>query len=168
MRRVQAALKAQLTRQNEKLEMILREKVIYLQICTLNNTRLQVSFFCPSQLETLKSLRTDRENMGIDLYGIQQQLARQQMLVEQEQDKQTAMSLRVKQKYEMLAQVRELYQNMQKQVEEERRRSKYITLAESILWSQLGSYSMLHAKPSENSKYRTASIGFTIIVLVVI
>ena len=81
-------------------------------------------------METLKSLRTDRENMGIELYGIQQQLARQQMLVEQEQDKQAAMSLLGKQKYEALAQVRELYQNMQKQVEEERKRSKYSYLAE--------------------------------------
>ena len=62
--------------------------------------------------------------MGIELYGIQQQLARQQMLVEQEQDKQTTLSLLRKQKYETLAQVRELYQNMQKQVEEERKQSK--------------------------------------------
>lgn len=75
-------------------------------------------------METLKSLRGDRENMGIELYGIQQQLARQQMLVEQEQDKQTTLSLLRKQKYETLAQVRELYKNMQKQVEGERKQSK--------------------------------------------
>ena len=79
-------------------------------------------------METLKNLRTDRENMGIELYGIQQQLARQQMLVEQEQDKQAAMNLLGKQKYETLAQVRELYKNMQKQIEEERKRSKYRTI----------------------------------------
>ena len=76
-------------------------------------------------METLKSLRIDRENIGIELYGIQQQLARQQMLVEQEQGKQTAMSLMRKQKYETLAQVRELYHNMQKQVEDERKQSKH-------------------------------------------
>ena len=81
-------------------------------------------------MEILKTLRSDREEMGIELYGIQQQLARQQMLVEQEQDKQAAMSLLGKQKYEALAQARELYQNMQKQVEEERKQSKYKILAE--------------------------------------
>lgn len=47
------------------------------------------------------------------------------MLVEQEQDKQTAMSELRKEKYETLAQVRELYHNMQKQVEEERKQSKF-------------------------------------------
>ncbi len=64
--------------------------------------------------------------MGVELYGIQQQLARQQMLVEQEQDKQTTLSLLRKQKYETLAQVRELYKNMQNQVEEERKQSTYV------------------------------------------
>lgn len=68
----------------------------------------------------------NRENMGIELYGIQQQLARQQMLVEQEQDKRTTLSLLRKQKHETLAQVRELYKNMQKQVEEERNQGVYV------------------------------------------
>lgn len=45
------------------------------------------------------------------------------MLTEQEQDKQTMLSILRKQKYETLAQVRELYKNMQKQVEEERKQS---------------------------------------------
>ena len=77
-------------------------------------------------METLKSLRGDRENKGIELYGIQQQLARQQMLVEQEQDKQTSLSLLRKHEHETLAQVRELYKNMQNQVEEERKQSTYV------------------------------------------
>lgn len=79
-------------------------------------------------METLKNLRGDRENMGVELYGIQQQLARQQMLVEQEQDKQTTLSLLRNQKYETLAQVRELYKNMQKQVQEERKQSTYVPI----------------------------------------
>lgn len=37
------------------------------------------------QQELLKSLKLERENIGVDLYGIQQQLARQQMLIEKEQ-----------------------------------------------------------------------------------
>ena len=72
----------------------------------------------------MKSLRADREDIGIELYGVQQQLARQQMLLEQEQDKQTAMSQLRKETYDTLTQVRELYRNMQKQVEEERQQSK--------------------------------------------
>ena len=92
-------------------------------------------------METLKSLRTDRENLGIELYGIQQQLARQQMLVEQEQDKQTTMSLLRKQKYETLAQVRELYQNMQKQVGEERKQSRSIT---TVLCIKLTLHACIH------------------------
>ena len=72
----------------------------------------------------MKSLRSERENFGIELYGVQQQLARQQMLLEQEQDKQTAMSQMRKEKYDTLSQVRELYRNMQKQVEDERQQSE--------------------------------------------
>ena len=72
----------------------------------------------------MKSLRSERENFGIELYGVQQQLARQQMLLEQEQDKQTAMSQMRKEKYDTLSQVRELYRNMQKQVEGERQQSE--------------------------------------------
>ena len=33
----------------------------------------------------MKSVTTQRENIGVELYGIQQQLARQQMLIEKEQ-----------------------------------------------------------------------------------
>ena len=72
----------------------------------------------------MKGLRADRENIGIALYGVQQQLARQQMLLEQEQDKQTAVSQLRKDKYDTLSQVRELYRSMQKQVEDERQQSK--------------------------------------------
>ena len=56
----------------------------------------------------------------MELYGIQQQLVHQRMLVEQEQDKHTTLhQLRV-QREETLAQVRELYRSMQEQVKRER------------------------------------------------
>ena len=77
MERVQAALKEQLTKQRDRLEIELREKVKFQTDWSGNNL--------VQQQETLKSVATQRENIGVELYGIQQQLARQQMLIEKEQ-----------------------------------------------------------------------------------
>lgn len=77
MERVQAALSEQLKRQNEKLEIETREKVnthTHITAITINRQR-----------ETLKMTQKTREEIGVELYGIQQQLARQQMLIEKEQ-----------------------------------------------------------------------------------
>ena len=75
-------------------------------------------------METLKGMKEERETLGVELYGIQQQLARQQMLVEREQDGHTALhQLRV-QCEETLAQVREMYRSMQDQVETDRKQCK--------------------------------------------
>ena len=75
-------------------------------------------------METLKGMKEERETLGVELYGIQQQLARQQMLVEREQDGHTALhQLRV-QCEETLAQVREMYRSMQDQVETDRKQSE--------------------------------------------
>ena len=69
-------------------------------------------------------MRVKRETLGVKLYGIQKQLARQQVLMEQEQDKHTTLhQLRV-QREETLAQVREMYRSMQEQVKRERQKSK--------------------------------------------
>lgn len=76
-------------------------------------------------METLKGMKEERETLGVELYGIQQQLARQQMLVEREQDGHTALhQLRV-QCEETLAQVREMYRSTQDQVETDRKQCKY-------------------------------------------
>ena len=69
-------------------------------------------------------IRVERETLGVELYGIQQQLARQQMLMEREQDKHSTLhQLRV-QREETLVQVREMYRSMQEQVKRERQKSK--------------------------------------------
>ena len=78
------------------------------------------------QNETLKGLQTEREGLGVELYGIQQQLARQQMLLEQEQDTLTGLSQLREQKEKTLNDVRQLYQNMQGQLKKERQQSKII------------------------------------------
>lgn len=75
------------------------------------------------QVETLKGLQTERENLGIELYGVQQQLARQQMLMEEKQDSHSVMNQLRLQKEGVLADVRELYRKMQDQLKEERKQS---------------------------------------------
>ena len=43
--------------------------------------------FLVIQTEDLKTKKREREELGVQLYGIQQELARQQMLLEREHDK---------------------------------------------------------------------------------
>lgn len=81
------------------------------------------------QAETLKRLQLDRENFGIELYGVQQQLAKRQMQVEAEQDKHTVMSQLRMQKDATLSQIREVYRNLVQQLKTERQQSKNISLS---------------------------------------
>lgn len=71
----------------------------------------------------MKSLLLERENVGIELYGIQQQLAKQQMFVEAEQDKHTVASQIRAQKEATLNQIREFYRNLVQQLKNEREQS---------------------------------------------
>ena len=75
-------------------------------------------------METLKGMKEERETLGVELYGIQQQLARQQMLVEREQDEHTALHQLRAQREETLAQVREMYRSMQEHVDTDRKQSE--------------------------------------------
>lgn len=120
MLRVQAALKAQLTKQNEKLEIELREKVSAKGYRNSLINHLDIL----NQAETLKSLQLQRENVGIELYGVQQHLAKQQMLVEAEQDKHTVTSQLRAQKETTLSQIREFYRNLVQQLKNDRQQSK--------------------------------------------
>lgn len=43
-------------------------------------------FFLATQTEDLKTKKREREELGVQLYGVQQELARQQMLLEKEHD----------------------------------------------------------------------------------
>lgn len=61
----------------------------------------------------------------MELYGIQQQLARQQMLLEKEQDNLMASRTLRDQREATLAQVREMYRGMQEQVKKERQQSEW-------------------------------------------
>lgn len=101
MQRVQQALQDQLTRQNEKLQVELNEN-----------------------LETLKAKKTERESLGVELYGLQQQLARQQMLLEKEQDQVSALHQVRNQKEKTLQDVTELYRTLQEQLKIQRKNSE--------------------------------------------
>ncbi|KAL5473502.1 hypothetical protein EMCRGX_G027992 [Ephydatia muelleri] len=93
MTRVQVALNAQLMRQNEKLEIDLKEK-----------------------LEALKEVCQRRENLGVELYGVQQQLARQQMLMEKELDELAALKQIREQKELNLSQMKDVHQKLKLQL----------------------------------------------------
>jgi chromosome segregation ATPase len=60
----------------------------------------------------------------VELYGVQQQLARQQMLIEKEQDQHSSYTYQRKQKEHSLAEVQKLYQNMSQQLKQIQEQSK--------------------------------------------
>ena len=163
MQRVQAALKDQLTRQNEKLELDLKEKVNHVHVHVHGSFFLCMcrrciqlfslypfpflphpkhthplpllhflSPFLPpvhsplshEQQETLKTAQEERETLGVKLYGIQQQLAKQQMLLEKEQDELSTHRTLREQREATLGSVRKMYQQMQDQLRTERQQCK--------------------------------------------
>lgn len=77
-----------------------------------------------TQQETLKSVQEERERLGVKLYSIQQQLARQQMLLEKEQDGVNTHRTLREQRDVTLGQVREMYRKMQSQLKTDRQQSK--------------------------------------------
>ena len=85
-------------------------------------------FTCPFyiQQETFKNKRSEREQLGVDLYGLQQQLARQQMMLEKEQDNLGAINQQRKQKEELLQQVRQMYQEKSTAAKDRRKQSMHV------------------------------------------
>lgn len=77
-----------------------------------------------AQQETLKSQRSERESLGVELYGVQQQLARQQMLVEGELDQHASVSELRRQGEEALTGVRAAYCDLQEQLKSEQQQSQ--------------------------------------------
>ena len=78
------------------------------------------------QQETFKNKKSEREQLGVDLYTLQQQLARQQMMLEKEQDNLGAVNQLRKQKEELLQQVRQMYQDKCRTAKERRNQSIYL------------------------------------------
>lgn len=96
MSRFQKALKDQLSKREQKLTLETRE------------TKYQ-----------LEKARKEREDLGVELYGLQQELAKNQMLLEKEHDNYNDTNQNRKLVESDLDQMRNLYRNHQKQLDEE-------------------------------------------------
>nr|XP_019591186.1 PREDICTED: coiled-coil domain-containing protein 40 isoform X3 [Rhinolophus sinicus] len=99
MLRFQAALKNYLNRQIDKLKLELRE--------------LEVS---------TKQIRVQRQELGVDLYGVQQQLVRLQMQLEKNQDCHSITACARRQKEQELQGARWLYTRTSEAADEERKK----------------------------------------------
>uniref|UniRef100_H2XUM1 Coiled-coil domain-containing protein 40 n=1 Tax=Ciona intestinalis TaxID=7719 RepID=H2XUM1_CIOIN len=100
MRRFQSALKTQLSKQLEKARLERKEL-----------------------MDDLKRKKTTREEVGVTLYGVQQELARQQSNLEQLHDKHAMSAERRRNKEHDLQKVREKYKEVQSQSERERKKN---------------------------------------------
>ncbi|GFO16023.1 coiled-coil domain-containing protein 40 [Plakobranchus ocellatus] len=99
MKRFQAALGAHLNKQNEKISLELRDLD-----------------------ETLRVKRKEREDLGVELYGVQQELARYQMLLEQKHDQVAELKQERQKEEQELSDVRGLYKDSQTLVTKERKK----------------------------------------------
>ena len=99
MTRLQGALHKQLSDDNHRVELQLREKE-----------------------ETLKSLRREREDVGVQLYGFQQQLAKMQMTFERTHDNFNIIQKYRKEAEEQLKLLSEEYEKKKQEVEDQARK----------------------------------------------
>ncbi|XP_041075699.1 coiled-coil domain-containing protein 40 [Polyodon spathula] len=99
MKRFQSALKNHLTRQLEKLNLNLRE-----------------------ELGLMKKHTSEREELGIMLYGVQQELARMQMGLEKQHDQNTQAATMRRRVEDELENTRQLFKRMQQNANDERSR----------------------------------------------
>ena len=104
MQRFQKALKSQLDKQNEKLSLELRE----LQEAVRNRTQ-------------------ERENHGVDLYGVQQELARHQMMLEKNHDQYASLQQLRSQQEDKLGDTQDMYRKYQFGVNAEKKKGKSIS-----------------------------------------
>lgn len=72
----------------------------------------------------MRTKREERENMGVELYGVQQELARHQMMLEKHHDNYTTINQTRQQRDQRLSEVRVLYKDMQNTVNTERKKGK--------------------------------------------
>ncbi|XP_071132695.1 coiled-coil domain-containing protein 40-like [Mytilus edulis] len=99
MKRFQNALKTHLTKQDEKFTLEVRELD-----------------------EALRNRKKLREDLGVDLYGIQQELARYQMLLEKNHDEYSSLHQGRQQEEQQLGDVRDLYKENQVSVNKEKKK----------------------------------------------
>jgi hypothetical protein len=69
--------------------------------------------------------RKDREDIGVDLYGVQQELARYQMTLEGKHDEFSSVNQQRNQEEQQLFEVRDMYKQTQGHFNSEKKQSKY-------------------------------------------
>ncbi|XP_055874600.1 coiled-coil domain-containing protein 40-like [Biomphalaria glabrata] len=98
MKRFQAALKAHLDKQNEKITLELRDLS-----------------------EKLRVKKKSREDLGVELYGVQQELAKYQMMLEQQHDQVASLKQERQKEEQELNDVRFLFKDTQLEINKERK-----------------------------------------------
>lgn len=100
MKRFQAALKTQVSKQLEKAKLEKKEL-----------------------MDEVKRKKTKREEVGVTLYGVQQELARQQVNLESLRDKKTSASERRRDHEQQLTKLRDVYKGIQSQAGSQRKKN---------------------------------------------
>ncbi|XP_059157116.1 coiled-coil domain-containing protein 40-like isoform X2 [Physella acuta] len=99
MKRFQAALKAHLTKQDDKMTLEYRDLS-----------------------ETLKMKKKEREDIGVELYGVQQELARYQLMLEEKHDHVAQIKQNRQKQEQDLTDVQSMYKQLQNNVNKERKK----------------------------------------------
>lgn len=76
------------------------------------------------QLEAVKNFKKMREDVGVELYGVQQELARHQMLLEQHHDQFSGSKQSNTAAQTQLTDIRQMYRSLQTNVTGERKKGK--------------------------------------------
>ncbi|XP_021370653.1 coiled-coil domain-containing protein 40-like isoform X2 [Mizuhopecten yessoensis] len=126
MKRFQNALKSHLNNQNEKVSLELRELE-----------------------EALRNRKKEREDLGVELYGVQQELARYQMMLEKHHDEYSQLAQARLQEEQQLQDVRAMYKESQTTVNKEKK--KYAELQSEVENLALRLFYMQNAKEDVRS-----------------
>lgn len=75
-------------------------------------------------MESVKKRKNERESIGVELYGVQQELARHQMMLEKCHDDHAKMAQQRNELEQSLVDVRRQYANKQYTVNDERKKGR--------------------------------------------
>lgn len=128
MIRFQEALKSYLNRQIDKLKLDIQELVRLGSRLPPSpvGTHGPASTLAPSLIQDVatKQTRTQRQELGVNLYGVQQHLARLQMQLEKSHDRHSLAACERRRKEEELQNARALYNKTCTTANEERKKCK--------------------------------------------
>lgn len=128
MIRFQEALKSYLNRQIDKMKLDIQE-LVRMGPCLPpspvgTHGPASILFLSPVQDVATKQARVQRQELGVNLYGVQQHLARLQMQLEKSHDRHSLAACERRRREEELQTTRALYNKTCMTANEERRRRK--------------------------------------------